>query len=133
MKTFETVTMRDIETLAEFSDVSYVGARQNVRLARKGSIPALKRIAKMINDKQGPWAEAPVVAPLTVSEVYERVRSCVYDNSDDTQFRSHALEAVELTAHPKADKAYALAWEHGHSAGYCDVLSYLVEFAELVK
>jgi hypothetical protein len=49
------------------------------------------------------------------------------------EFKADALHDVGLTGHPKADKAYALAWEHGHSGGLSEVLVYLVDFAELVK
>ena len=49
------------------------------------------------------------------------------------EFRKAALEEVGLTGHPKADKAYALAWLRGHSAGFCEVLSELDELAELLK
>lgn len=50
----------------------------------------------------------------------------------EDKFEKDAIEAVGLKGHPKAGKAYALAWEHGHSAGYSEVLNYLSEFAELI-
>jgi hypothetical protein len=34
--------------------------------------------------------------------------------------------------HPKFDKAFSIAWEHGHSCGYNDVEIYFSEIAELL-
>ena len=48
-------------------------------------------------------------------------------------FKQDALEDVGLTGHPKADKAWALAWENGHSGGYPDVYSHLLEYADLLN
>ena len=50
----------------------------------------------------------------------------------EQEFKNDAIEAVGLKGHPKAEKAYALAWDHGHSAGFSDVLGYLSEFADLI-
>jgi hypothetical protein len=50
----------------------------------------------------------------------------------EQEFKNDAIEAVGLKGHPKAEKAYALAWDHGHSAGFSDVLDYLSEFADLI-
>jgi hypothetical protein len=50
----------------------------------------------------------------------------------EQEFKNDAIEAVGLKDHPKAEKAYALAWDHGHSAGFSDVLGYLSEFADLI-
>jgi hypothetical protein len=49
------------------------------------------------------------------------------------EFRTDALEYVGLTGHPKAGKAYGLAWSNGHSSGLADVLSHLFDLAELLK
>lgn len=49
------------------------------------------------------------------------------------EFKADALAEVGLTGHPKADKVYFLAREHGHSAGLHEVMNYLVDFADLVK
>ena len=48
-------------------------------------------------------------------------------------FYKDAIDDVGLTGHPKADKAYSLAWEHGHASGLYEVHSWLQELAELVK
>lgn len=38
-----------------------------------------------------------------------------------------------LSDHPKLDRLYALAWEHGHANGFDDVAYYFREFASLLK
>lgn len=41
---------------------------------------------------------------------------------------------VLADAMPKtADKAYNLAWEHGHGSGLSDVLSHLYDYAEIIE
>lgn len=35
--------------------------------------------------------------------------------------------------HPKAGKLWSLAWDHGHSSGYSEVIGYYEELAELLK
>ncbi len=37
-----------------------------------------------------------------------------------------------LENHPKEPKLWALAWEHGHSAGYGEVRGYYHDFSELL-
>lgn len=51
----------------------------------------------------------------------------------EAMFRTDALEAVGLTTHPKADKAFAYAWEHGHASGYSEVFIHLQDIAELLR
>lgn len=34
--------------------------------------------------------------------------------------------------HPKADKLFGLAWEHGHSSGVYEVAIYYSDFMELI-
>lgn len=53
-------------------------------------------------------------------------------NRLEEEFRRDALEYVGLTGHPKADKAYAFAWQEGHASGYNDVLHYLDEVAQII-
>jgi hypothetical protein len=47
-------------------------------------------------------------------------------------FKQDAIEAVGLTNNPKANSAYKLAWDYGHSSGYSEVFNYLIDLAELV-
>jgi hypothetical protein len=51
----------------------------------------------------------------------------------EQQFKMDALKECGLENHPKREKAYAFAWEHGHSGGLSNVLSWLTEVAELLK
>lgn len=58
MVTFDKVTLRDIETLAAWAkeqkrSKSWLTV---VKRARGASHVALARIAKLINEKKGPWA-----------------------------------------------------------------------------
>jgi len=50
----------------------------------------------------------------------------------DEEFRKDALEYVGLTGHPKADKAFDMAWDHCHSDGYSAVLYDLEIRADLI-
>lgn len=50
----------------------------------------------------------------------------------EEEFKKDALQYVGLGDHPKAEKAYAMAWDYGHSAGHSEVMNYLVDLAELV-
>ena len=68
MKTWETVTERDIATLAEWAGCGSkptpwggLAAQRLVKRAsnrgNNGYFAALKQIAAMINERRGPWAE----------------------------------------------------------------------------
>lgn len=56
-------------------------------------------------------------------------------------FKKDALQAVGLLRtgkpgaweHRMADRVFDLAWEYGHSAGYNEILIYLIDLAELVQ
>ena len=47
-------------------------------------------------------------------------------------FKRDALDDVGLFGHPKAEKAFNMAWDRGHSAGYSEVYSELQDLAELL-
>lgn len=47
-------------------------------------------------------------------------------------FKKDALEHVGLSKHPKVEKIWIFAWEHGHSSGYDDVLNWLEELSDLM-
>jgi hypothetical protein len=69
----------------------------------------------------------------TVDEVFSLIhnRSPEAPYGED-EFRADAIEAVGISGHPKADRAYALAWQQGHSYGLHDVLCALVDLASLL-
>lgn len=50
----------------------------------------------------------------------------------EDEFKADALEETGLAGHPKADKAYDLAWSHGHGSGLHEVLGWLEEYADLL-
>jgi hypothetical protein len=50
-----------------------------------------------------------------------------------SDFKADALAEVGLTGQPKAEKAYGLAWENGHSGGLQDIYNHLLDYAELIK
>jgi hypothetical protein len=47
-------------------------------------------------------------------------------------FRNDALDSCGLTGHPKADRAWYLAWEKGHSSGFDAILEHLSDLSELL-
>lgn len=47
-------------------------------------------------------------------------------------FKHDALVQVRLADHPKREKAYAMAWEEGHSYGLYEVYLNLEKLAELL-
>lgn len=51
----------------------------------------------------------------------------------DSEFQEDALEHAGLTNHPKANKVWSMAWDHGHSAGWSEILYWVVELSTLVK
>jgi hypothetical protein len=51
----------------------------------------------------------------------------------EEQFKMDALKECGLENHPKREKAYAFAWEHGHAGGFSDILYWLTEVAEFLK
>lgn len=50
----------------------------------------------------------------------------------DAAFKADALKECGLEGHPKADKAFSMAWDRGHSGGLPEVYGYLEELAELL-
>lgn len=42
------------------------------------------------------------------------------------------FEYYDVTDNPKAQKAWDKAWEHGHSAGHGEVISYFHDFVDLI-
>ena len=48
------------------------------------------------------------------------------------KFKKDALQDVGLTGHAKAEAAFSLAWEYGHSSGYHEVYRYLCDLSDLL-
>lgn len=49
------------------------------------------------------------------------------------EFKRDLFVEHGVTDHPKAERCYSLAWEHGHSAGLCEVANYFDDFVDLIK
>lgn len=90
---------------------------------------------------------------LTIEEVQDRINSGYYKNNLpygesgskerlayhaqegklNEMFMNDTIEAHGIKGHPKATRAYALAWEHGHSAGHYEVFNCMFDYASLLK
>lgn len=49
------------------------------------------------------------------------------------EFKEDLFAEEGVTGNPKAENAYRLAWDYGHSNGYECVYNYFVDLAELIK
>lgn len=49
------------------------------------------------------------------------------------RFRDDLLAEHSVAAHPKALRAYEIAWERGHSSGLGEVATYFAELVELLR
>lgn len=68
------------------------------------------------------------------NRVHEQRRLHRENGGRMTDLLRRDLEAEHgVAAHPRAGKLWSLAWEHGHSSGYSDVVNYYEEFVELLK
>lgn len=47
-------------------------------------------------------------------------------------FKNDLLETFGVKDHPKAEKAFRLAWELGHGVGFYEVLTHFNNFVELI-
>lgn len=48
------------------------------------------------------------------------------------EFEVDAIDAVGLKDHPRAGKAFGLAWRNGHAYGYGEVMNHLEEIADVL-
>ena len=51
----------------------------------------------------------------------------------EAEFKAALAKELGLADHPKFDKLYSLAYEHGHSSGFSETAGYVNEFAELLR
>jgi len=79
-------------------------------------------------DSKLPWPEAKDPDRQAKREAY---------NADEArllrEFKADMFEDCGVTGHPKADKAFDIAWSHGHASGLYDVYCYFSELAELLR
>ncbi len=50
-----------------------------------------------------------------------------------TSFKKDLLRAHRVSDNPKAEKAYDIAWDYGHSHGEASVADYFYDLVELIK
>lgn len=51
----------------------------------------------------------------------------------DEEFKQDVFKEFGVQDNPKRQKCFELAWSHGHSSGYQEVIMYFEEFVELIK
>jgi len=97
---------------------------------RKSSISSMER---RVLEKYG--ATEQLRSALDAQEAYEAALGDWRTENLRLQgeFKRDAFRELGLIGHPKAEAAFTLAWEWGHSAGYSEVFSYLEELAGLLK
>jgi hypothetical protein len=49
------------------------------------------------------------------------------------EFKIELFKFYDVTDNPKANKAFNLAWDFGHSCGYSEVNNYFIDLVELIK
>jgi hypothetical protein len=54
------------------------------------------------------------------------------ENEIEAEFKEDCIQDVGLKGHPKADKAFDLAWSRGHSAGFNEVYGELCDLSDLL-
>lgn len=64
--------------------------------------------------------------------IVERDRQREEERIDRMLHKANLERKYDLTEHPKRDKLYELAWEHGHSSGFTEVENYYGDFAQLL-
>ena len=71
----------------------------------------------------------------TAKEEYKKIRDNYYkvQNERISEFKRDMFLMHGVEDNPKAEMAYSIAWEHGHSNGLRDVESYFSELVELIK
>jgi hypothetical protein len=56
-----------------------------------------------------------------------------YERTLLEEFKADLFEDFGVTGNPKADKAYHIAWEHGHSCGLSEIYSFFSDVVELIQ
>jgi hypothetical protein len=79
-------------------------------------------------------AEYPLPSKYNTKEAFREARKEHHQETYrlEAMFKADALDETGLTGHPKAEKAWALAWDRGHSSGLYEVLGNLQELADLL-
>jgi len=77
-------------------------------------------------------AEKDRLKKYNSDDMRERINAGYYE-ANPVKFVDDAYEYCGIAGNPKADKAYELAYDRGHSGGYGEVLSNLSELSDLIK
>lgn len=59
---------------------------------------------------------------------YREDESRLYD-----EFKADLFECHGVTNNPKAQRAFEIAWDHGHAGGFSDVETYFSDLVDLIK
>jgi hypothetical protein len=51
----------------------------------------------------------------------------------EAEFKRDLFDQHGVTGHPKAERAFQLAWDYGHSSGFQEVANYFDDLADLLK
>lgn len=84
------------------------------------------------NAEQFPYAHHAAGVPQSKLAEQRQAYRTEGRRLDREVFKDEALVATGLNGHPKADKAFDLAYERGASCGLHEVLSELIDLAELL-
>lgn len=81
------------------------------------------------------WAPSGVKEYVFDEEGYKKVRTVYYKNQSDmnTLFVKDLFEEFGVTNNPKANKCYAIVYEHGHSSGNEEIYYWFMELVDLIK
>ncbi len=114
--------------------VKFVNAKDVADLKRQGFEIRSNSYPNKLDDPESTYTCPDCVnkkakEDLKSDDLRTRVCSPLYKGED---FSEDAIEYCGLKGHPKADKAFAMAYERGHSYGYSEVLQELKELAELL-
>lgn len=64
---------------------------------------------------------------------YEREEARKIQAKEEEDFKTCLLRKHGVSDNPKANQAYALAWEYGHAHGYQEVEVYFSDIVQLIK
>lgn len=72
-------------------------------------------------------------SPATTTQLRTRLQYNVeLERLEQTVFKIDALVTLGIENHPKADRAWKMAWDRGHASGLVDVYLELKELCELL-
>ena len=94
------------------------------------SRPKSEITAAFLEQFQGPVIREEILDDAAYADARKK-----YHEEDDRLFGEFKLDLFSeygVENHPKREKAFGIAWEHGHSSGYNDVVGYFEELVDLI-